>query len=213
VLVLDTHGHADHISGGPALAEKLGVPYYLHPYDGIHPLDVLPARISYGYLTDGQSFDVGGSQIRTIHIPGHTLGNVAFLLDDEYLFTGDSIFIESIARPDLGGHGDTWAPLHYHSLRKLLALGDDTVVLPAHFSSLKEDAAGGLFARRLGDLRSSNEGLVMPTRVKRSSSGTSSPVCPSSPRSTSRSSASTPVWSRSGSPRLRSSSWARTSVR
>jgi glyoxylase-like metal-dependent hydrolase (beta-lactamase superfamily II) len=161
VLVLDTHGHADHISGGPALASKLGVPYHLHPYDGIHPLDVLPAKIAYGYLSDDQRFAVGSSEIRTLHIPGHTLGNVAFLLDEKYLFTGDSIFIESIARPDLGGHGDTWAPLHYHSLRRLLALGDDTLVLPAHFSSLKEETAGGLFAQRLGDLREKNEGLVM----------------------------------------------------
>ena len=160
-LVLDTHGHADHISGGPALAQKLGVPYHLHPYDGIHPLDVLPAKISYGYLSDDQRFKVGGSEIRTIHIPGHTLGNVAFLLDEKYLFTGDSIFIESIARPDLGGHGDTWAPLHYHSLRRLLALDDETVVLPAHFSSFKEDSPGGLFAQSLGDLRQKNEGLVM----------------------------------------------------
>jgi glyoxylase-like metal-dependent hydrolase (beta-lactamase superfamily II)/rhodanese-related sulfurtransferase len=160
-LVLDTHGHADHISGGPALAKALGAPYYLHPYDGIHPIDVMPARIDYRYLEDGQEFEVGDSRLRTMHIPGHTLGNVAYLLDDHYLFTGDSIFIESIARPDLGGRGDTWAPLHFASLGRLLELADDTVILPAHFSGLAEAGDDGLFRSTLGELRTSNEGLRM----------------------------------------------------
>ncbi|MCP4201986.1 MAG: MBL fold metallo-hydrolase [bacterium] len=160
-LVLDTHGHADHISGGPELAAKLEVPYHLHPYDGIHPLDVLPAKIGYRYLKDGQTFTVGGKTIETLHIPGHTLGNVAFLWNGRYLFTGDSIFIQSIARPDLGGHGDTWAPLHYASLRRLLELPESTLVLPAHFSGLGEAGDSGLFAGNLGELIQSNEGLQM----------------------------------------------------
>jgi glyoxylase-like metal-dependent hydrolase (beta-lactamase superfamily II)/rhodanese-related sulfurtransferase len=159
-LVLDTHGHADHISGGPALAAATGSPYFLHPYDGIHPIDVLPAKIDYQYVRDSQIFTVGGHEIKTIHIPGHTLGNVAFLLDGKILFTGDSIFIESIARPDLGGKGDTWAPIHYHSLRLLMALPDETLVLPAHFSTLNEADAKGHFARTLGTLKKENEGLL-----------------------------------------------------
>ena len=161
VLVLDTHGHADHISGAPALVGEHEIPYFLHPYDGIHPIDVLPARIAYDFLEDGLEFSIGEVEILTIHIPGHTLGNAAFLLDDKYLFTGDSIFIESIARPDLGGHGDTWAPIHYHSLRKLMDLGDEVVVLPAHFSSLNEANDDGLYAGNLGDLKKVNDGLLM----------------------------------------------------
>jgi len=117
-LVLDTHGHADPISGGPGLG------------------------------------------LTAMHVPGHTLGNTVFLLDERYLFTGDSIFIESIARPDLGGHGDTWAPIHFASLRRLLELPDDTLVMPGHFASLAEEGDNGLFAARLGELRQSNDGLV-----------------------------------------------------
>ena len=162
--ILETHAHADHISGGPALAEATGAPYHLHPYDGIHPVDVLPATLSYRYLHDGDVFEVGGSRLETIHIPGHTLGNVAYLLDGRHLFTGDSIFLDSIARPDLGGRGETWAPLHHRSLRRLLELPDGTTVLPAHFSSLREGGESGLFRATLGELKRANEGLVMAAR-------------------------------------------------
>ncbi len=122
---------------------------------------MLPARLGFAYLADGQEFEVGGHRLSTLHIPGHTLGNTAFLLDGRYLFTGDSIFIESIARPDLGGHGDTWAPLHYASLRRLLELPDETLVLPGHFASLAEQGEGGRFVATLGELRRANEGLAM----------------------------------------------------
>jgi rhodanese-related sulfurtransferase len=105
--VIDTHGHADHISGGPALASETGASYHLHPYDAIHPMDVLPATIPYEQIRDGQTFPVGQHELKAQHIPGHTLGLVAFRLDDRYLFTGDSIFIRSISRPDLGGKAET----------------------------------------------------------------------------------------------------------
>jgi glyoxylase-like metal-dependent hydrolase (beta-lactamase superfamily II)/rhodanese-related sulfurtransferase len=159
--VIDTHGHADHISGGPALAGQLGRPYYLHPYDAIHPIDLLPARIPFAYLRDGQPLSVGKARIHILHIPGHTLGNVACLLNESYVFTGDSIFINSIARPDLGGRGETWAGLHYHSLRRLLDLPDTTVVLPGHFSSPREANVDGCFMASLGELKEKNDGLRM----------------------------------------------------
>ncbi|MCS7066336.1 MAG: MBL fold metallo-hydrolase, partial [Fimbriimonadales bacterium] len=153
VAVFDTHAHADHISGGPALAKRLGVPYYLHPYDGIHPIDMLPATIEYEYLRDGFTFQFGKATLKGIHIPGHTLGNMAFLVNDRYLFTGDSIFIRSVARPDLGGRGEEWAPLHYDSLyNKLLTLPDETIVLPAHFAKPDEGQPDGSFWDTLGNI-------------------------------------------------------------
>lgn len=163
-LILDTHAHADHISGGSELSQRLGVPYYMHPYDGIHPIDVLPPKISYQPLWDGQRFQVGEATVETIHIPGHTLGNVVYLVNGRYLMTGDSIFIESIARPDLGGRGETWAPIHYGSLAKLLELPDEVLVLPGHFSSLREANGDGVFAKTLGELKAQNEGLQMVQR-------------------------------------------------
>jgi glyoxylase-like metal-dependent hydrolase (beta-lactamase superfamily II)/rhodanese-related sulfurtransferase len=157
VAILDTHAHADHISGGPALAKQLGVPYYLHPYDGIHPIDMLPATIEYEYLKDGFTLQFGSATLKGIHIPGHTLGNMAFRVNDRYLFTGDSIFIRSVARPDLGGRGEEWAPLHYDSLyNKLLVLPDETIVLPAHFAQPDEAQPDGSFWDTLGNIKRNN---------------------------------------------------------
>jgi glyoxylase-like metal-dependent hydrolase (beta-lactamase superfamily II) len=153
--VVDTHAHADHLSGGPALAAAVGCPYYLHPYDGIHPIDVLPARIAYEPLREGQV--VG--ELRVLHVPGHTLGSVA-LCGDSYLFTGDSMFIGSIGRPDLGGRGEAWAPLLQRSLQRLMELPAAIRVLPGHFSRLEEADGAGVFVAPLGELRRRNEGLL-----------------------------------------------------
>lgn len=158
--VIDTHGHADHISGGRALAQAAGAPYYLHPYDAIHPLDMLPAMFSYEPVRDHHVFRLGRHELRAIHVPGHTLGLVAFLLDDEYLFTGDSIFIHSIARPDLGGKAEAWAALHTKSLRKLLELPSKVRVLPGHFSSQEEGDREGLFQASLQSLKNDNKSLL-----------------------------------------------------
>jgi glyoxylase-like metal-dependent hydrolase (beta-lactamase superfamily II) len=159
--VIDTHGHADHISGGPALAAQTGASYHLHPYDAIHPIDVLPSTLPYEPIRDGQKFPVGQHQLEALHIPGHTLGLVAFRLDDRYLFSGDSIFVRSIARPDLGGKAEAWAPLHGRSLRKLLELPGRMTVLPGHFASLAEADDKGIFAASLDDLKQRNDGLLV----------------------------------------------------
>jgi glyoxylase-like metal-dependent hydrolase (beta-lactamase superfamily II)/rhodanese-related sulfurtransferase len=166
--VIDTHAHADHISGGPALARATGATYWLHPYDGIHPLDVLPATIPYEWLHDGQEFRLGNAVLRALHVPGHTLGITALLLEDggrRFLFSGDTIFIRSIARPDLGGRGEAWAPLHYHSLyEKLLTLPEDVLVLPGHFSSPEEARADGLYVGSLGQLKRANPELRLSSQ-------------------------------------------------
>jgi glyoxylase-like metal-dependent hydrolase (beta-lactamase superfamily II) len=160
LTVIDTHGHADHISGGRALAAKTGASYFMHPYDAIHPVDLVPATFAYEFIHGNQAFPVGRQELKALHIPGHTLGLVALQLGDKYLFTGDSIFIRSLARPDLGGKAESWARLHSRSLRMLLALPGGITVLPGHFSSLDEADDGGRFAASLDDLRQRNDGLI-----------------------------------------------------
>ncbi len=160
-LVLDTHLHADHLSGGPALGEHEHAPYFLHPYDAIHPMDMLPARIAYTQLEAGETLPLGNISMQVLHYPGHTLGMSAFLIDGRYLLSGDSLFLESIARPDLGGKAEGWTPLLYRSLQRMIdELKDETVVLPGHFSDIQAGGKSGLYSATLGELKQHNPGLL-----------------------------------------------------
>jgi glyoxylase-like metal-dependent hydrolase (beta-lactamase superfamily II)/rhodanese-related sulfurtransferase len=156
--VIDTHAHADHISGGRALASETGAPYYLHPYDAIHPMDMLPATFDFELLHERRHLSFGGSMIDVLHTPGHTLGAVALLLDERFLFGGDTLFVAAVARPDLGGKAEAWTPLHHTSLARLLALGDDVHLFPGHFSSTDEADARGAYTIPVGGLPARNEG-------------------------------------------------------
>lgn len=127
--VLETHAHADHVSGAGDLARSHDVPYYLHPADD----GGLSATTD---LAGGQTIGVGTTEIDVIHTPGHTAGSVTFDVGDEALLTGDTLFLEGVGRPDLEG-GDEAAVRNrartlYASLRRLLDEPGDAVVLPAH---------------------------------------------------------------------------------
>lgn len=163
--IFDTHAHADHISGGPALADKTGGQYFMHAYDAIHPLDMLPALIDYNHIIDGQKFRVGHYTVEVIWFPGHTLGQVNYLFTDpdgkSCLFTGDGIFLKSFGRPDLGGRGEAWAPIVYDSIYNRLPprINKDTLILPAHFSVMNEDNGQGVFAETYGWVLANNDAL------------------------------------------------------
>ncbi len=164
-LILDTHAHADHISGGPALAQHTGAPYYLHPYDGIHPFDMLPATIAYEMLKDGMTFTLGKLTLQALHVPGHTLGLVNFLVTapdgQAFFFTGDSLFINSFGRPDLGGQGQSWAPLVYQAIFEKIksVVPGEALVLPGHYALHKEANEDGLYAMPLAELWQKNPDL------------------------------------------------------
>ncbi|MGE5112839.1 MAG: hypothetical protein ACM3JB_18395, partial [Acidobacteriaceae bacterium] len=83
---------------------------------------------------------------------------------DQYLFCGDSVFIQSVARPDLGGKAENWALLHTRSLRKILDLPASTQILPGHFSSMEEGGDSGTFVAGLDSLKMTNEGLQILQR-------------------------------------------------
>lgn len=160
IHVFDTHIHADHISSGRALAEKFQVPYGFHPFDAIHPIDLIPAPFSFTYLHDGQIINFGKATLQCLHLPGHTLGNLAFMLNDQILFAGDTIFIHGIARPDLGGKMEAWAQLHYQSLNKILSLLPTTTILPAHFHSLNELNPDQTVCKTLEEIKKINPELL-----------------------------------------------------
>jgi glyoxylase-like metal-dependent hydrolase (beta-lactamase superfamily II) len=129
--VFDTHIHADHISGGRRLADELGDPYHLgerarkrgveHEYDALGRNEVVR---------------VGDTDIKAVYTPGHTSEITSYLVNDEAVLTGDTLFVDSIGRTELefGEEGDgKGAEMQYDSLHKVLMSDPDSiVVLPGH---------------------------------------------------------------------------------
>jgi glyoxylase-like metal-dependent hydrolase (beta-lactamase superfamily II) len=154
--VLDTHLHADHISGGREIAEKTGAAYFLPPKDATE------VTFEYNKLEEGNDITVGNTKVKVqpIYSPGHTIGSTSFIIDDQYLLTGDILFVESIGRPDLAGKAEDWVGDLRNSLyTRYKQLSDDLIVLPAHFSFKHELGDSGLVSAKLKDLYAKNDGL------------------------------------------------------
>lgn len=148
--IVDTHVHADHISGGPALAERLGAEYHLPPEDagGIVPFPNRP-------LKDGDVLDLGSAVVQTLtmHLPGHTPGTTAFLVSDRLLIVGDTVFVRGLGRPDLTGQAEELARDLFHSVHeRLRPLDPATIIAPAHWSSSAEVNDEGLVVTTLEDV-------------------------------------------------------------
>lgn len=165
VAVADTHVHADYVSGAPALAASLGVPYYLHPADASYPYDGTPGRISIAPLADGARLRFGRASVIARHTPGHTEGSTTFLLDDDVALTGDFVFVDSIGRPDLAGKAAEWAVALWESLERARREWSDRLrVLPAHYASERERNADRSIGARFGELRRTNVALALTDR-------------------------------------------------
>jgi glyoxylase-like metal-dependent hydrolase (beta-lactamase superfamily II) len=132
--VIDTHVHADHRSGGPALARKVGAKYCLH--------ESADVAVPFEPLRDGQELELGNTRIRVLHTPGHTPESVCLVVTDLrrgvdpwFVLTGDTLFVGAVGRPDLPGRARENASQLYDSIHaKLLPLPDDLEVYPGHFS-------------------------------------------------------------------------------
>ncbi|HEX9691604.1 MAG TPA: MBL fold metallo-hydrolase [Gemmatimonadales bacterium] len=160
VGVADTHCHADYISGGPALAGALGVPYYLHPADAVYPYDGTPGRLRFEPLDPARTLPVGRARVHVLHTPGHTEGSVTFTVDDAVALTGDFVFVASVGRPDLAGRAEEWTTTLWNSLESARASwNDDMLICPAHYASERERNVNGAVCARFGDIRASNQGL------------------------------------------------------
>jgi glyoxylase-like metal-dependent hydrolase (beta-lactamase superfamily II) len=151
--VIDTHLHADHLSGGPALTRVAGIPYHIRLDDAVG------ARFPYHSLEDGAHLALGSSVVEVIalHTPGHTPGSTSLLVNDRYLLTGDTLFVKSVGRPDLGDKAEEWAQLLYRTLfNRIARLRDDVLILPAHYSDVTEMQPTGIVATTLGEARQRN---------------------------------------------------------
>ncbi len=135
--IFETHFHADFVSGHIDLAEKTGASIIYGPTEAETGFEKIIAK-------DGEVFKLGDITIEVLHTPGHTMESSCFLLKDENgkevgLFTGDTLFIGDVGRPDLAQKviadltQDKLARHLYHSLRnKIMPLNDDIIVYPAH---------------------------------------------------------------------------------
>lgn len=154
--VLDTHLHADHISGGRRIAEVTNAAYWLPPKDA--------AEVTFEYqpLESGNVITIGHTaiDIQALYSPGHTIGSTSFVVDQKYLLSGDILFIDSIGRPDLAGLAEDWV----RDLRETLytrykELSEELIVLPSHFMIIDELNEDGSVAKKLGSLFAENHGL------------------------------------------------------
>jgi glyoxylase-like metal-dependent hydrolase (beta-lactamase superfamily II)/rhodanese-related sulfurtransferase len=127
--VLDTHVHADHVSGARELRTKHGAELCLHE----------SVQVAYPYrpLKDGEELPLGQLRLRVVHTPGHRAELISILIinpprspEPSMVLTGDSLLVGDVGRPDFGG-GDAGA--QYESLTRLLRLPDWVAVFPGHF--------------------------------------------------------------------------------
>ncbi len=135
-LVLLTHTHFDHVASVGEICGSTGARAVAHPAD----VEMLPRYWDWGgkgnaldvepAVEDGSEFSVGRLRVRALHTPGHTPGSVCYFLEAEgLLFTGDTVFAGAVGRTDFAGGDKTRMK---ESLRRLLTLPDETVILPGH---------------------------------------------------------------------------------
>jgi hydroxyacylglutathione hydrolase len=160
VCTLETHTHADHVSGHGRLALEHGVPVRVH--------EAAAATFAHDALQDGTEIELGDVLVRTLHTPGHRPEHCAFAVVDRsrgdepwLVLTGDSLFVGDAARPDLAVEALDGSEGLYRSLRRLAALGDGVEVFPGHVAgSLCGAAMSSKASTTIGFERRYNQALV-----------------------------------------------------
>jgi hydroxyacylglutathione hydrolase len=151
--VLETHTHADHVSGHGRFALEHGVAVSIHR--------LAEPAYSFDPLEDGQVLQVGAVPIRVVHTPGHRPEHCAFVVDERLVLTGDSLFVGDAARPDLAVDAREGAEGLFHSLQRLTALRDGVEVFPGHVAgSLCGAAMRPQRSSTIGDEKRTNAALA-----------------------------------------------------
>lgn len=154
VAIFETHVQADHHSGAALLAAATSAPIYLHE----------SAQVTFPFtrLKDGDVVELGNDYVRVLHTPGHSADSISLIVGDKVrteapwlVFTGDTLFVGDVGRPDLHGDANTalFAGQLYDSLfGKLLTLEDTVEIYPSHF-------AGSICGRAMSGKPSSTIGF------------------------------------------------------
>ena len=156
--VIETHVHADHLSGARLLTEISKTKYYISGDD-------FKAQTDFVDLNNINEIDIGDNKIKIIKTPGHTGGSVCLIVNDKALITGDTLFLEGVGRPDLGRYKhdiEAGAKLLFDSLDEIKNLDKELLVLPAHFTSY----ANAQISEKLGTILSTNKALMIASQEK-----------------------------------------------
>ena len=139
-LILNTHGHVDHIGANKDIKDKYDIPLFIHSADSPMLESVLQTEMGIflgakdsppadRFLDDEKEINIGKSHLRVIHTPGHSPGSVSFL-GDGFLLSGDTLFFGGVGRTDLPG--GSWQELVSSIKNKILTMPEDMIVLPGH---------------------------------------------------------------------------------
>lgn len=176
--IVDTHTHADHVSGARELAKASGAKLLMHESSEVKGVSQK--------LTDGQEFDVGNRHFKVIHTPGHTTDSLTLYVNDWYLITGDTLFVGDVGRVDLAlGKLDESqlqanAGQLYNSIQKLLKLPEWTEIYPGHFAgSACGKGMSGKMISTIGREKKKSEPLSMAKEQFISYVITNQPAMPS----------------------------------
>ena len=151
----ETHLQADYIAGSRDVAKQTGAQFYAN--DG----DFKDSKNDYIPVQDGDTyhFSSGGPAVQVMFTPGHTPGSTSFLIDNRYFLSGDTVFINSVGRPDLGGQAEKWSAMLFQTIQKIKGLNLELLVLPAHFIDWGEANEKLFFALPLGEVLSRNKDI------------------------------------------------------
>jgi len=150
--VLETHTHADHVSGHGRFALEHGIPTSIHAAAG--------AEYPHDPLADGSVVLIGNVRIDVLHTPGHRPEHCAFVVGGDAVLTGDSLFVGAAARPDLAVAAREGAQDLFHSLHRIAALGPTVRVYPGHVAgSLCGGTMSSATSSSIGAELESNEAL------------------------------------------------------
>ncbi len=133
VRSFETHLQADYIAGSRLLGAEHDVEIMANS------ADFAEARFAYTALVDNKNYgEDSRPTVQAIFTPGHTPGSTCYLIDDKFLISGDTVFLKSVGRPDLGGQLEAWSESLFASLQKVQKMPAQLQVLPGHYSSWQE---------------------------------------------------------------------------
>ncbi|WP_064094163.1 MBL fold metallo-hydrolase [Rossellomorea aquimaris] len=158
--IVDSHLHADHISGGKDLADQTGGSYYLMKSEG--------AVFDFNPFENHEKIEFKDIELEVLAVktPGHTPGSVSFFVNKKLLFSGDTIFVSGLGRPDLGNKVREWANDLYNTVyNKVSEIADDVIVLPSHYADFDTELnEEGYIGDTLGNIRKRNEKMFTASR-------------------------------------------------